>query len=119
MISHDEKGVLSNENARDIFYAILDAVNNIKRKQDRMEDRLRRIDERTHALEVWTQRAMEVPRPDAPQCPTVAPIRYCEVCYVVGHQAATITVVVQIIATAILAPPQCCWLTTSPPNHLT
>ncbi|KAK5973436.1 hypothetical protein GCK32_022666 [Trichostrongylus colubriformis] len=88
--THDDKGVLSNRNARDIFYAIMDSVQDIKKKQDRIEDRLRKIDERTYALELWTrrmdQKKME-PQP-ASACPAVAPTRYCEVCFVAGHQAA-------------------------------
>nr|CDJ94999.1 unnamed protein product [Haemonchus contortus] len=90
LVSRDDKGVLSNENARDIFYAIMDSIQAISQKQDRMEDRLRRIDERTTAMERLLQQGTQkvtTPTVDA-QCPVVAPTRYCEVCYVAGHQAS-------------------------------
>ncbi|XGW32913.1 hypothetical protein V3C99_017432, partial [Haemonchus contortus] len=52
LVSQDDKGVLSNENAaRNNFYAIVDSIRTISQKQDRMEDRLRRIDGRTTAIE--------------------------------------------------------------------
>uniref|UniRef100_A0A7I5EEK4 GIT1 n=1 Tax=Haemonchus contortus TaxID=6289 RepID=A0A7I5EEK4_HAECO len=52
LVSQDDKGVPSNENAaRNDFYAIVDSIRTISQKQDRMEDRLRRIDERTTAIE--------------------------------------------------------------------
>uniref|UniRef100_W6NLJ3 Peptidase A2 domain-containing protein n=1 Tax=Haemonchus contortus TaxID=6289 RepID=W6NLJ3_HAECO len=86
LVSQDCKGVFSNKDASDTSYALLDRVNDIKWKLNRMEDHLRRLDERMHTLDLRTQQVtqMEVFRPGAPQCPTVPATRSC---YMIGHQA--------------------------------
>ncbi|XGW29680.1 hypothetical protein V3C99_009045 [Haemonchus contortus] len=86
LVSQDDKDVFSNKNARDTFYALLNSVKEIKQKLNRMEDRLRRFDERMHLLDLRTQQVTqtEVFRPGAPQCPTVPTTRCCSM---IGHQA--------------------------------
>uniref|UniRef100_A0A7I4YFA7 DUF1758 domain-containing protein n=1 Tax=Haemonchus contortus TaxID=6289 RepID=A0A7I4YFA7_HAECO len=79
---------MSNKDIRDIFYTIMDGIVDIKRRQDRIEDRLRRVDERTHILELWTIKADQKMQPQTSGCPSVPPTRYCEVCFVAGHQAS-------------------------------
>ncbi|KAK5976922.1 Pao retrotransposon peptidase [Trichostrongylus colubriformis] len=56
LISHDDKGVMSNKDIRDIFYAVMDGITDIKKKQDRLEDRLRILDTRTAVFEAWLKR---------------------------------------------------------------
>ncbi|VDO50023.1 unnamed protein product [Haemonchus placei] len=56
----------------------MDAVNKVKREQDRKNDCMRRIEEITHAPQPRTR--------GAPQCLAVTLVRHCEVYYVVWHQ---------------------------------
>ncbi|KAK5974851.1 hypothetical protein GCK32_004317 [Trichostrongylus colubriformis] len=93
LISHDDKGVMSNKDIRDIFYAVMDGITDIKKKQDRLEDRLRILDTRTAVFEAWLKRfEAEMKERRSAQmvssCPLVPPSRFCEVCYIAGHQAA-------------------------------
>ncbi|VDL75634.1 unnamed protein product [Nippostrongylus brasiliensis] len=92
MVSQEEKADMSPKDIRDIFYAIMDGIQDIKRKQDRTEDRLRSIDSRLRALEVWAKEHDEKKKKRfiemQPGCPAVPNSRYCEVCFVAGHQAA-------------------------------
>ncbi|XGW15862.1 hypothetical protein V3C99_001373 [Haemonchus contortus] len=73
LVLQDDNGVFSSKNACDASYALLDSVNDSKRKLNRMEDRLRPLDERMHTLDLRPQQVTqtEVFRPGAPQCPTV------------------------------------------------
>nr|CDJ87461.1 Protein of unknown function DUF1758 domain containing protein [Haemonchus contortus] len=86
LVSQNDKDVFSNKDARDTFYALLNSVDEIKRKLNRMEGSLRRLHERMHTLDLRTQKVTqtEMCRPRPSQCPTVSTIRRC---YMIGHQA--------------------------------
>ncbi|VDO66418.1 unnamed protein product [Haemonchus placei] len=85
-VPQGNKGVFSSKNARETFYALLDSVNDIKRKLNRMEGHLRRLDERMHTPDLRTQKVTKtkVLQPGASQCPTVPTTRCC---YMSGHLA--------------------------------
>ncbi|VDO68738.1 unnamed protein product [Haemonchus placei] len=82
----NDEDVFSSKNARYMFHALLNCVSDIKWKLNQMEDRLRRLDERMHTLDLRTKQVpqTEVFRPGAPHCPTVPTTRCC---YMIGHQA--------------------------------
>uniref|UniRef100_A0A7I5E619 DUF1758 domain-containing protein n=1 Tax=Haemonchus contortus TaxID=6289 RepID=A0A7I5E619_HAECO len=80
-VSQDDQSVLWTKKTHDMFYDLLDIVDGIKRKLDRMEDCFRRIDEKMHTLDFRTPQVTqtEMLRPDEPQYPTVPTARCCEV----------------------------------------
>ncbi|XGW34448.1 hypothetical protein V3C99_018381 [Haemonchus contortus] len=80
-VPQDDRSALWNKESHDMFYALLDIVDIIKKKLDRMEDCFRRTDEMMHTLDLRTPQVTqtEVLRPNEPQCPTVPTTRSCEV----------------------------------------
>uniref|UniRef100_W6NG52 Peptidase aspartic putative domain-containing protein n=1 Tax=Haemonchus contortus TaxID=6289 RepID=W6NG52_HAECO len=86
LVLQGDKGIFPSKNARDTFYALLDSVNDIKRKLNWMEDRLRRLDERMHTLDLRTQQVTqtEMFRLGAPQY-SIVPSTRC--CHMIGHKA--------------------------------
>ncbi|EYC27363.1 hypothetical protein Y032_0009g674 [Ancylostoma ceylanicum] len=93
LVSQDHKGSLSNADLRDMFYALMDGITDVKRKLDRIEDTVHKNDDRLRSLEQLMllkqekQKIIPLPQP-ATGCPAVPPTRYCEVCYQEGHQAS-------------------------------
>ncbi|XGW34449.1 hypothetical protein V3C99_018381 [Haemonchus contortus] len=79
-VPQDDRSALWNKESHDMFYALLDIVDIIKKKLDRMEDCFRRTDEMMHTLDLRTPQVTqtEVLRPNEPQCPTVPTTRSCE-----------------------------------------
>ena len=94
LVTQDEKGCIPSKDVHDMFYAILDVVKETEKRQHRMEDTLRvvdgkleKIEQRLEALES-TYRAVAPPPVPPTGCPDVPETRYCEICYVEGHQAS-------------------------------
>ncbi|WKY15697.1 hypothetical protein Q1695_000860 [Nippostrongylus brasiliensis] len=92
LVAQEETPVMSNKDIRDIFYAVMDGVQGNSRKLDRLEDCLRSMDGRLRVLEEWIMNSETRKKKEfvamQPGCPAVPNSRYCEVCYVSGHQAA-------------------------------
>ncbi|WKY11986.1 hypothetical protein Q1695_003504 [Nippostrongylus brasiliensis] len=92
LVAQEETPVMSNKDIRDIFYAVMDGVQGNSRKLDRVEDCLRSMDGRLRVLEQWITNSETRKKQEfvamQPGCPAVPNSRYCEVCYVSGHQAA-------------------------------
>ncbi|EYC36820.1 hypothetical protein Y032_0854g2704 [Ancylostoma ceylanicum] len=57
-----------------MFYVLMDALDDQKRRMLRLEDKMVRVEK--------MMEAMAAKKPEEPACPKVAPSPYCEVCYV-------------------------------------
>ncbi|EPB71282.1 arrestin domain protein [Ancylostoma ceylanicum] len=94
LLSQDSKGFISSKDVVDMFYSILDVVNKSDARQNRIEDTLRimrskmdGIDKRILRLENAFATMAQQQTPST-GCPAVPATKYCEICYVEGHQAS-------------------------------
>ncbi|VDL75011.1 unnamed protein product [Nippostrongylus brasiliensis] len=83
LVSKEKKADMSPKDIRDIFYAIMGGIQDIKKEEGRNEERLRTFNGRLRALEIWAKENDEKKEKHfiemQPGCPAVSNSRYCEV----------------------------------------
>ncbi|KIH49070.1 hypothetical protein ANCDUO_20856, partial [Ancylostoma duodenale] len=94
LVSQDSNGFISSKDVIDMFHSIFDVVNRSDARQNRIEDTLRIMRSKMDNIDKRLLRLEDVFAAMAPQqmpptgCPAVPTTKYCEICYVEGHQAS-------------------------------